>query len=322
MNKIQGMEYKKGCGGDWLSTLGYGCMRFTTKGNGIDYDKAEAELMESIGLGVNYFDTAYIYRGSEVALGEIFRRNHCREQIYLATKLPQYLVRSSSAMEKYFRQQCKRLQTDYIDYYLIHMLGDVATWERLVGLGIEEWIADKKRTGEIRHIGFSFHGNTAMFLELLEVYHWDFCQIQYNYMDEFSQAGREGLKAAYEKGIPVIVMEPLRGGRLVTQLPHTALQAIQHHEPYRSPGEWAFRWLWNQPEVTMVLSGMNSMEMVRQNCHIAGTALPNTWTDEDFQLIEKVKAEIELGIKVGCTGCGYCQPCPQGCGHYRQFQML
>lgn len=312
MKMIDGMQYRKGCGEDQVSVLGYGCMRFTGKGSGIDLEKAESELMEAIRGGVNYFDTAYIYSGSEVALGKIFARNHCREQIYLATKLPQFLVRSTGALDKYFDEQLKRLQTNYIDYYLLHFLNDVASWDRLVKLGIKEWIADKKSKGEIRHIGFSFHGNTEMFLQLLDVFDWDFCQIQYNYMDEFSQAGKIGLLAAYEKSIPVFVMEPLRGGNLVNLLPHNAKKVMESYEKRWSPAEWAFRWLYNQPEVTCVLSGMNSMDMLHENIAIAKDAYPGQWTPEDFALIDTVKNEISRGIKVGCTGCGYCQPCPQG----------
>lgn len=312
MNKVDGMQYRKGCGEDKLSVLGYGCMRFTGKGTGIDLEKAEAELMEAIRGGVNYFDTAYIYSGSEVALGKIFERNQCRNQVYIATKLPQYMIRSASAIDRYFNEQRKRLKTHYIDYYLMHMLNDVATWERLVKLGIKEWIADKKSKGEIRHIGFSFHGNTEMFLQLLDVYDWDFCQIQYNYMDEFSQAGKVGLLAAHEKSMPVIVMEPLRGGNLVNLLSKSAKQAMESFEIRRSPAEWAFRWLWNQPDVTCVLSGMNSMEMLHENMAVAADALPGQWTSEEYALIEKIKKEIGRGTRVGCTGCGYCQPCPQG----------
>ena len=312
MNKIDGMQYRKGCGEDQISALGYGCMRFTGRGTGIDLEKAEAELMEAIRGGVNYFDTAYIYSGSEVALGKIFERNNCRDQIYIATKLPQYMIRNAGAIDKYFDEQRKRLRTNYIDYYLLHMLNDVATWDRLVKLGIKEWIADKKSKGEIRHIGFSFHGNTEMFLKLLEVYDWDFCQIQYNYMDEFSQAGKIGLLAAHQKGMPVIIMEPLRGGNLVGMLPHGAKKIMEENSNRWSPAAWAFRWLWNQEEVSCVLSGMNSMEMLLENIAVAEDAYPNQWTLEDFALIDSVRAEIGRSVKVGCTGCGYCQPCPQG----------
>ena len=263
------MQYRNDRNGQPISLLGYGCMRFTKKGNSIDLEKAEKELLRAIELGVNYFDTAYIYSGSEVALGKILAKNNCREKINIATKLPQYLIKSKSGINKYFKEQCERLQTNYIDYYLMHMLTDIGAWEKLKRLGIEDWIAEKKASGEIRNLGFSFHGNTEKFLEILNAYDWDFCQIQYNYLDEHSQAGVAGLKAAHEKGIPVIIMEPLRGGKLVDMLPETAKKIIADYKTKRTPAEWAFRWLFNQPEVTCVLSGMNSLEMIEENCRIA-----------------------------------------------------
>ncbi len=306
------MQYRKNRLGEPISILGYGCMRFTKKGNGIDIDKAEKEVMAAIRGGVNYLDTAYIYPGSEAALGEILKRNHCREQVSIATKLPQYLIKSEAALDKYFNEQLSRLQTDYVDYYLMHMLTDIAAWEKLCKLGIKEWIAKKKEEGKIRNLGFSFHGNTEMFLQILDAYDWDFCQIQYNYMDEHSQAGRKGLQAAAEKNIPVIIMEPLRGGKLVDLLPEKAKKLIADNERKRTPAEWAFRWLWNQPEVTCVLSGMNSLAMVEENVRIASSAEAGAFTEEDFKLIEAVKKEINSNIKVGCTGCAYCMPCPKG----------
>ena len=306
------MQYRKNKSGEDISLLGYGCMRFTRKGGGIDLDKAEKEIRLALEGGVNYFDTAYIYPGSEAALGEIFRRIGCREKIQIATKLPHYLIKSMDGIEKIFKEELKRLQTDYIDYYLMHMLTDVETWEKLKKLGIEQWIDDKKKSGKIRHIGFSYHGHTDMFCRLIDAYDWDFTQIQYNYMDEHSQAGRRGLKYAAEKGIPVIIMEGLRGGKLVDLLPESARKLIACHEPKRSPAEWAFRWLYTQPEVTCVLSGMNSCEMVTENLRIADETKAGDFTEEDFALIEKVKKEIQKTVKVGCTGCGYCMPCPMG----------
>lgn len=306
------MQYRKNKSGEDISLLGFGCMRFTRKGGGIDLDKAEKEIRLALEGGVNYFDTAYIYPGSEAALGEIFRRIGCREKIQIATKLPHYLIKSMDGIEKIFKEELKRLQTDHIDYYLMHMLTDVETWEKLKKLGIEQWIDDKKKSGKIRHIGFSYHGHTDMFCRLIDAYDWDFTQIQYNYMDEHSQAGRRGLKYAAEKGIPVIIMEGLRGGKLVDLLPESAKKLIAGHEPKRSPAEWAFRWLYTQPEVTCVLSGMNSCEMVTENLRIADETKAGDFTEEDFALIEKVKKEIQKTVKVGCTGCGYCMPCPMG----------
>ncbi|MDO4648869.1 MAG: aldo/keto reductase, partial [Eubacteriales bacterium] len=195
------MIYRNNKQGEPISQLGFGCMRFTRKGTSIDYDKAEKEILRAIELGVNYLDTAYIYPGSEELLGKILKKNNLREKVNIATKLPQYLMKSRAQIDKTFQEELSRLQTDYIDYYLMHMFTDYAEWEHLQTLGIEEWIAAQKKNGKVKHIGFSYHGDTEMFLKLLDAYDWDFCQIQYNYLDEHSQAGRRGLEAAYEKGI-------------------------------------------------------------------------------------------------------------------------
>ena len=287
-------------------------MRFTKKGNAIDLEKAEREIMAAFRAGVNYFDTAYLYPGSEVLLGTVLERNGIRDQVNIATKLPQYLVRNLAGAEKYFSEELERLRTGHVDYYLMHMLTDLAQWERLKQLGITDWIREKKESGAIRNIGFSFHGNTENFLKILEDYDWDFCQIQYNYLDETTQAGVKGLKAAAAKGIPVIIMEPLRGGKLVNLLPADARKAMAENNRQWSPAAWSFRWLYNQPEVTVVLSGMNSLEMVGENVATANDARPGDLTEEDLAFIEKVKAMIRAGEKVGCTACRYCMPCPQG----------
>lgn len=305
------MQYRSDKYGNQISVLGFGCMRFTQKAGMIDLDKAEREILEAYRAGVNYFDTAYIYSGSEAALGKIFRRCGIRDEINIATKLPHYMIKNIDAVEKIFQEELQRLGTDHIDYYLMHMLTDVKSWERLKNLGIAEWIREKKKTGAIRQIGFSYHGNSHMFRELIDAYDWDFCQIQYNYLDEHSQAGRTGLHYAAGKGIPVIIMEPLRGGRLVNNLPEKAKKLFVEAEVQRTPAEWAFRWLWDQPEVTCVLSGMNSVEMVRENVYNADTARPGELTEKDFLLLKNVVQAINEKIKVGCTGCGYCMPCPQ-----------
>ncbi|OPJ60835.1 aldo/keto reductase [Clostridium chromiireducens] len=325
IEKTSKMKYRKDKNGNPLSILGYGCMRFTKKGNSIDIDKAEKEVMEAINSGVNYFDTAYVYPGSEVTFGEILKRNNCRDKISIATKLPHYMVKSKKDLEKYFNEQLRRLQTDHIDYYLMHMLTDVMTWERLKAFGVDEWLKQKVHNGQIRNVGFSYHGNTEMFIQLLDAYDWDFCQIQYNYLDEHSQAGRRGLEAASKKGLPVIIMEPLRGGRLVNLLPEKAKNIIKENSKKRTAAEWAFRWLWNQPEVTCVLSGMNSLEMVQENIKVAENVTAGEFTKEDFELIEQVKNEINRNIKVGCTGCAYCMPCPKGVdipGTFHSYNMM
>ena len=305
------MNYREDRKGEKLSLLGYGCMRFTKKGNSIDIDKAEKELMRAIELGVNYFDTAYIYPGSEVAVGEIFERNNVREKVNIATKLPQYMIRNRAGIDKYYNEELERLRTNYIDYYLMHMLTDTVAWENLVKLGIKEWIAEKKASGEIRNIGFSYHGDTEMFKQILDAYDWDFCQIQYNYVDETTQAGVEGLKYAASKGIPVVIMEPLRGGKLVN-LPGDAMDKLEKSGRGWSSAELGLRWLWNQPEVTVVLSGMNTIEMIEENCRIASDVKENEFTEDDHKLVAEIKQILLDKTKVGCTGCRYCMPCPKG----------
>ena len=306
------MRYRSDRKGTQLSILGYGCLRFTRKNGKIDLKKAETEILEAIKRGVNYFDTAYVYQGSEAALGEILERNGCREQVYIATKLPHYLIKSRAGLERCFQEQLNRLQTDHVDYYLMHMLNDADTWEALKQKGVQDWIEEKLKAGAIRNIGFSYHGNSGNFKKLLDAYDWDFCQIQYNYMDEDTQAGRAGLQYAEQKGIPVVIMEPLRGGKLVDLLPSEAKELFAGARPERTPAEWAFRWLWDQTGVTVVLSGMNSVQMVRENTEAASSAEPGELTDADRELYRKVKQEINRKVKVGFTACGYCMPCPQG----------
>ena len=305
------MQYRNDKSGEPLSVLGFGCMRFTKKGGGIDLEKAEREIMAAYEAGVNYFDTAYVYSGSETAIGEIFARNHIREKIKIATKLPQYLIGSRAAIDRYFNEELARLRTDYVDYYLMHHVTDVAMWEKLKKVGILDWISEKKQSGAIRNIGFSYHGNTSNFLTILNDYDWDICQIQYNYFDELSQAGVEGLRAAAAKGIPVVIMEPLRGGKLVN-LPQSAMKLLQDSGRNWSSAEWGFRWLYNQPEVTVVLSGMNSLEMVKENCAVADAARVSELTETDHRTLAEVSARIRENEKVGCTGCRYCMPCPKG----------
>ena len=306
------MQYRKDKYGRELSVLGFGCMRFSQKGGRLDLEKAEKEILAAYEGGVNYFDTAYIYPGSEVLLGTVLERNGIREKVNVATKLPQYMIRSLAGAEKIFQEELKRLKTDYIDYYLMHMLTDASQWEHLKEMGIQDWIAEKKKAGAIRNIGFSYHGGSENFLKILADYDWDFCQIQYNYLDEHTQAGVTGLKAAAARGIPVIIMEPLRGGRLVGLLPAGAKEAIAANSRGWTPAAWAFRWLFNQPEVTVVLSGMNSLEMVEENLATAEDARSGAFTEEDFALIQSVRDQIRATEKVGCTGCRYCMPCPRG----------
>ena len=287
-------------------------MRFSSKNNRIDFDKAEKEFMRAFELGVNYFDTAYIYPGSEEIVGRIIEKNNIRDKINLATKLPQYLVKNRAALDKYFDEELKRLRTDYIDYYLMHHMTDHTQWEKLEALGIREWIAEKKAQGRIRHVGFSFHGTTEEFLKILNAYDWEMCLVQYNYVDENTQAGRAGVHAAAQKGIPVMIMEPLRGGKLVDLLPDKAKQKIASDPHGWSAPEWAFRWLWDQEDVTCVLSGMNSIEMVEENCRIASEAAAGSFNDTEREFLAGIKQIILDTTKVNCTGCRYCMPCPKG----------
>ena len=318
------MLYGEDRKGNRISRLGYGCMRFARKGGGLDLEKAERELMTAYERGVNYFDTAYVYPGSEDLLGQVLERNGIRGEVNVATKLPQYLTRSMKAVDRIFAEERKRLRTDWIDYYLMHMFTDFSEWEKLCSMGMEEWIAARKREGSIGSIGFSYHGETEMFLKILNAYDWDFCQIQYNYLDENSQAGRRGLDAAHAKGVPVIIMEPLRGGKLV-RLPRPAEEILGESGHGWSNAEWGLRWLWDQPGVTCVLSGMNSVDMVEENARIASEAAVGTMTDADRELLERAVRVIRERDKVGCTGCRYCMPCPSGVdipGNFYYYNLM
>ena len=305
------MQYRLDKYGNELSALGFGCLRFPQKNGRIDMDATRAQIALAVEQGVNYFDTAYVYPGSEAALGEILESEGLREKVNIATKLPHYLIKSRSGLEKMFREELKRLRTDHVEYYLMHMLCDLDTWERLKKLGIEEWIAEKKKNGEIGQIGFSYHGGTEMFCRLVDAYDWDFCQIQYNYLDEHSQAGRRGLYHAHGKGLPVIIMEPLRGGKLVDLLPGEAKRAFADSGRGWTPAQWGLRWLWDQKEVTVILSGMNSREMVLENLRTASEARVGDLGEGERAVIARAVDAINAGVKVGCTGCGYCQPCPK-----------
>jgi len=296
------MRYKNN-----LSTLSFGCMRLPK-----NILESEKLILHAINCGINYFDTAYIYPGNEEQLGKILEQNNCRNKIKIATKLPHYMIKKNEDLDKYFQIQLKRLRTDYIDYYLMHMLPDAETWQRLESLGILEWLEGKKKSGAIKKIGFSYHGGSKNFIELIDIYPWEFTQVQYNYMDEHSQAGRLGIEYAASKEIPVLIMEPLRGGLLANNLPSSAQSFINSYTPKRSAAEWALRWLWNQPAITTILSGMKTMDMLDENIRIANNTDENSSNPNDFKFYEKLKEEINKDIKVGCTGCSYCMPCPFG----------
>ena len=307
------MKYRKNPkNGEELSQLGLGCMRFPRKAGRIDQEKTNALVAAAIDSGVNYFDSGYIYPGSEEALGKALSACGKRDQINIVTKLPHQLCRKPEDFDKYFKIQLERLRTDHVDYYLMHMLGNVEAWERLTALGIERWLEEKRETGEIRNAGFSFHGGREKFIELLEAYDWDICMVQYNYFDENSQAGYTGVRAAYDKGLPVIVMEPLRGGLLADSLPDAAKQAFGKVDKNRTPAEWALRWVLNHREVTLALSGMSETSQLTENCSVADDAGPDTLSERELAAYTDAVAALNGIIKVPCTACGYCMPCPKG----------
>lgn len=299
--------------GDKLSILGFGCMRFPMKGSSIDEPRSIALLRDSIEKGVNYFDTAYFYNSgkSETLLGKALAGGY-REKVKIATKLPPFMVSKLEGAKKIFANQLSKLKTDYIDYYLLHMLTDKATFDRMVAIGVVEWLEQLKAEGTIRNIGFSFHGSKTDFEQILTAYPWDFCQIQYNYMDENNQATKSGLQLAYAMGIPVIVMEPLRGGRLVNSLPKEVHETFRSYDENRSPAEWALRWIWNHPEVTVILSGMSDEAQLEENVKIASDATAGALTKEELEIFDRVKTVMHEKTKVPCTACGYCMPCPFG----------
>ncbi|MDF2615008.1 MAG: putative oxidoreductase of aldo/keto reductase family [Clostridia bacterium] len=299
--------------GDELSILGFGCMRFPVNGGNIDEPRAIAMIHDAIKKGVNYFDTAYIYHNgkSESLLGKALLGGY-REQVKIATKLPPFMVNKLQNAEKIIEKQLARLQTTYIDYYLLHMLTDKAMFDRLAALGVMHFLEELKKKGTIRNIGFSFHGSKADFELIVQAYPWDFCQIQYNYMDENNQATKSGLKLAARLGIPVIVMEPLRGGKLVTHLPEEVKKAFAGYNKECSPVEWALKWVWNHSEVNVVLSGMSDEIQLNDNIRIACEAEPDSLSAEELKIFEKVKSVMMEKTKIPCTACGYCMPCPAG----------
>lgn len=294
--------------GEKLSVLGLGCMRFPRGIAGIDQKKAEAIVMTAVENGINYFDTAWMYPGSEEALGAALAKNGVREKVFIATKMPVVFVKKSGDFDRFFAEELERLRTNYIDYYLMHMLTDLESWNHLVRLGIKDWIAAKKKSGEIRRIGFSFHGIGEEFIRLLEAYPWEFCQIQYNYSDENFQAGIRGLKKAAET-MPVVVMEPLLGGRLAAGLPKAAAELFR--AAGGGPAAWALRWVWNHPGVTVVLSGMTGARQVEENAVLADRFSGQPLAETELDLYRRVRELFNASYKIHCTGCAYCMPCPK-----------
>lgn len=299
--------------GDELSILGFGCMRLPTKEDGkIDEKRAMSQIRYAIDKGINYIDTAWSYHKgeSEPFLGRVFENGY-RQKVKIATKLPSWLIESREDMDKFLNAQLERLKTDHIDYYLIHGLtGEV--WNKVEAFGVIDFLNKAKSDGRIVNAGFSFHGLIEDFKRIVDAYSWTFCQIQYNFMDEKNQAGTEGLEYAASKDLGVIVMEPLLGGYLVSPIP-PEVEKIWNKAPVRrTPAEWALRWVWNHPEVTVVLSGMNVEAHIEENLKVADEAYPNSLTNAELQLVSKVEKKYRLFRKIGCTGCQYCIPCPSG----------
>lgn len=308
--------------GDSLSILGFGAMRLAQKDQKIDEERATRQIRSAIDQGVNYVDTAWPYHGgeSELFLGRALNGGY-RKKVRLATKLPSWLIKSREEMDRYLDAQLKKLNTNRIDYYLLHGLNGVF-WDSLNSLNVLDFLEKAKKDGRIVNAGFSFHGDLDDFRRIVDSYDWGFCQIQYNYLDTENQAGKKGLEYAASKGLGVIVMEPLRGGDLGRPSPPSAVAAVwDTGGQKRSPVEWALRWVWNHPEVTVVLSGMNEESHIAENIAIAENAHPNSLSDSELQLIEKVAQTYRKIMKVGCTGCGYCQPCPAGVLIPRCFEI-
>lgn len=318
------MQYRKlGRGGDEVSILGLGCMRLPVIDGDeerIDEPLAMRLLETAIEQGINYLDTAYPYHkgASEKFLGRTLRQNGLRSRVRLATKLPSWAVDTAADFDRLLNEQLERLQTDHIDFYLLHALKR-DWWGKLRRLGVLEFLDRALSDGRIGAAGFSFHDELPLFKQIVDAYDWSFCQIQFNYMDEQLQAGREGLDYAADRGLGVVVMEPLRGGHLARECP-ADIQALWDGAPIRrTPAEWALRWVWDHPGVTSVLSGMNDPGQVEENCRIAAQARPNSLSAPERAVVGRVRDTLRRRIKVPCTTCGYCLPCPAGVNISRIF---
>ncbi|NLV28331.1 MAG: aldo/keto reductase [Methanomicrobiales archaeon] len=299
-----------------ISILGFGCMRLPLAGDRQDPGNVDVQtsidmIRTAIDNGVNYLDTAYPYHNgeSERVVGRALDEGY-RSKVFLATKLPSWLITTREDMDRYLDEQLARLATDHIDFYLLHGLnGD--TWKNLLRLGVIEFLESARADGRIRYPAFSFHDDLPVFRDIVDAYEWVFAQIQYNYMDEENQAGTEGLKFAQERGLGIVVMEPLRGGLLSGDVP-VIHQHILDAPVRRTPSEWGLRWVWNHPEVTVVLSGMSSMEQVQENLVSAAHGLPNSLSPEELTVVGKMRETFASRVKIPCTGCRYCMPCQNG----------
>ena len=298
--------------GDELSILGFGAMRLPQKGGRIDEERATRQLRDAIDGGVNYIDTAAPYHmgTSEPFVGRALSSGY-REKVKLATKLPPWQVNVREDMDRILGEQLKKLATDHIDYYLVHALNG-ESWAKMRDLGVREFLESAKADGRIVNAGFSFHGGLPDFKEIVDAWDWQFCQIQYNYLDEKMQAGTEGLEYAAAKGLGIIAMEGLRGGVLGKTPPPEVQPIWDEAEVKRSAAEWALRWIWNRPEIQVNLSGMNDEKNIEENLRIASEALPNSLTEHELGLIDRVADTYRGLMKSDCTGCRYCLPCPEG----------
>lgn len=313
-----------------VSVLGFGCMRFPVIGNDnsrIDEEQAMKMIHHAIDNGINYFDTAYPYHAHDFSKGgasEPFLakalKNGYREKVYLATKLPSWLVESREDMDRFLDEQLERLDTGAIDFYLLHSL-DRISWKKLLQFGVLEFLNSAIEAEKIRYAGFSYHDEVGLFKEIVDAYNWTFCQIQYNYLDEEFQAGREGLNYAAGKGLAVVAMEPLRGGTLVNGLPPAARKVMLDAAPERTAVEWALQWLWRQPEVTVVLSGMSHLDHVKENIQLANDFSQKEWTAKDKDTLQSAVGITRELQRVNCTDCGYCMPCPEGVNISRNFAL-
>ncbi|HML25927.1 MAG TPA: aldo/keto reductase, partial [Methanomethylovorans sp.] len=298
--------------GDKLSIIGFGAMRLPTKQDGsIDEEKATQMIHYAIDNGVNYIDTAWPYHmgESELFLGRVLADGY-REKVKLATKMPQWMVKNLDDMDSFLNKQLEKLNTDHIDYYLLHSLVG-SSWKNIRDLGVNDFLDRAKADGRIINAGFSYHGNAEDFRGVVDGYDWDFCQIQYNFLDEDIQAGRKGLEYAASHDFGVVIMEPLRGGNLTDPVPCEIMDIWNEADVKRSPAEWALRWVWNHPEVTVVLSGMTEPYHVEENLKAAEEGLADSLTPEELELISRVADKYRELMKINCTGCRYCMPCPQ-----------
>jgi hypothetical protein len=318
------MQYKqKSNGSEKVSILGFGCMRLPTTGEYADINEKEAAEMVSwaIDHGVNYLDTAYMYHGgnSERFLGK-FLKNGLRDKIYLATKLPLGRVESPEDFDRLLDEQLEKLQTDHLDFYMFHAINK-KQWDRLSPMGLLEWAEKRRSQGDFKYLGFSFHDTFEAFKEIIDGHDkWDFCQIQYNYMNEKVQAGTKGLEYAGSKGIDVIIMEPLLGGNL-TDPPEQVNEVWNKAETTRTPAQWALQWLWDKPQILTVLSGMSTMNQVKENVKAAYSAGENRLTPADLQIVEQVRKTYDKLQPIPCTGCKYCVPCPSEVAIPRIFSI-